>query len=33
MNEGSIDRGIRIALGLHLFALVVVGPKTPWAAS
>lgn len=31
MNEGSIDRGI--ALGLHLFALVVVGPKTPWAAS
>jgi hypothetical protein len=33
MNEGSIDRGIGIALGLHPLALVLGGPKTPWAAS
>lgn len=27
-NEGTIDRAVRIILGLALLALVVVGPKT-----
>ena len=27
-NEGSIDRAIRIALGLAILAMVFVGPKT-----
>jgi len=29
-NVGLIDRIIRIALGLVLLALVVVGPRTAW---
>lgn len=29
-NEHAIDRGLRIALGLALLALVFVGPKTLW---
>lgn len=29
-NIGSIDRVIRIAVGLGLLALVFVGPQTPW---
>ncbi len=29
-NEHSIDRGIRVALGLALLALTVVGPQTLW---
>lgn len=29
-NEGSIDRVIRIALGVGLLSLVVVGPQTLW---
>ncbi|HKK13088.1 MAG TPA: DUF2892 domain-containing protein [Gammaproteobacteria bacterium] len=29
-NVGSIDRAIRIILGLGLIALVFVGPQTPW---
>ncbi len=29
-NVGTIDRILRIALGLILIALVFVGPKTPW---
>lgn len=29
-NEHPIDRGIRVALGLALLALVFVGPHTPW---
>lgn len=29
-NVGSIDRGLRIVLGLALLAIVFVGPKTPW---
>lgn len=28
-NEGTIDRALRIALGLILLALVFVGPQTP----
>lgn len=29
-NEHPIERGVRVALGLGLIALVFVGPKTPW---
>lgn len=29
-NVGSIDRILRIAVGLILIALVFVGPRTPW---
>jgi hypothetical protein len=29
-NEGPVDRGLRIVLGLGLLALVFVGPATPW---
>jgi hypothetical protein len=29
-NEGSIDRGARVALGLVLLTLVFVGPQTLW---
>jgi hypothetical protein len=29
-NEGGLDRGVRVALGLVLLTLFFVGPKTPW---
>ncbi|HZV56819.1 MAG TPA: DUF2892 domain-containing protein [Sphingobium sp.] len=29
-NIGTIDRILRIAVGLILIALVFVGPRTPW---
>ena len=29
-NEGTIDRTLRVILGLVLIALVFVGPQTPW---
>ena len=29
-NEGTIDRALRIILGLVLLALVFVGPQTAW---
>ena len=29
-NEGILDRGLRVALGLGLLLLTVVGPKTLW---
>lgn len=29
-NEGTIDRTLRVLLGLTLIALVFVGPKTAW---
>ena len=29
-NVGSIDKILRIVVGLGLIALVFVGPKTPW---
>lgn len=28
-NENTIDRALRVVLGLGLLALAVVGPKTP----
>jgi ABC-type polysaccharide/polyol phosphate export permease len=30
VNEGSIDRFLRVVIGIVLIALVFVGPKTPW---
>lgn len=29
-NIGTVDRTVRIAVGLLLIALVFVGPQTPW---
>jgi hypothetical protein len=29
-NVGTVDRGLRIVVGLALLALVFVGPQTPW---
>lgn len=29
-NVGSIDRALRIIVGLGLISLVFVGPQTPW---
>ncbi|MFN4024100.1 MAG: DUF2892 domain-containing protein [Hyphomonas sp.] len=29
-NEGTIDRTLRIIVGLALIAIVFVGPQTPW---
>jgi len=29
-NVGTVDRIVRIVVGLALLALVFVGPKTPW---
>jgi len=30
INEGSIDRTIRIVAGLVLISLVFIGPQSPW---
>lgn len=30
VNEGSVDRGIRIVVGLVLISLVFIGPQSPW---
>jgi len=30
INEGSIDRIIRIVAGLVLISLVFIGPQSPW---
>ncbi len=29
-NVGSIDRALRIVVGLGLISIVFVGPQTPW---
>lgn len=29
-NVGSIDRALRILLGLGLISIVFIGPQTPW---
>jgi hypothetical protein len=31
INEGGIDRALRIIVGLAIISLVFVGPKSPWA--
>jgi len=30
INEGSIDRIVRIVAGLVLISLVFIGPQSPW---
>jgi len=30
LNVGTIDRGLRIAVGVILLALVFIGPQTLW---
>ena len=30
INIGSVDRVLRVIVGLVLIALVFVGPQTPW---
>ena len=29
-NEGTIDRILRVVVGLILISLIFVGPQTPW---
>jgi hypothetical protein len=29
-NEHTLDRAVRVVLGIALLALVFVGPRTPW---
>ena len=29
-NEGTVDRALRVIVGLAVLSLVFVGPKTPW---
>ncbi len=29
-NEGTIDRVLRVLVGIALISIVFVGPKTPW---
>ncbi len=29
-NEGTLDRVLRVTVGLGLLAIAFVGPKTPW---
>jgi hypothetical protein len=29
-NEGTVDRAVRVLVGLALLALVFVGPQSPW---
>lgn len=29
-NEGTIDRAVRIVLGLGVLSLAFLGPRTPW---
>jgi len=30
-NEGTIDRVLRVVVGLGILSLAFVGPQTPWA--
>ena len=29
-NEGTVDRTLRVIVGIGLISLVFVGPQTPW---
>ena len=29
-NEGSVDRALRVIVGIGILSLAFVGPKTPW---
>lgn len=31
MNEGGLDRMLRVIAGLGIISLAFVGPQTPWA--
>jgi hypothetical protein len=31
MNEGTIDRVVRVVVGIAILSLAFVGPQTPWA--
>lgn len=31
VNEGTVDRVIRVVVGVAVLSLVFVGPKSPWA--
>ena len=31
VNEGAIDRILRLVVGLGILSLAFFGPKTPWA--
>lgn len=30
-NEGTVDRVLRVVVGLGILSLAFVGPQTPWA--
>lgn len=30
MNEGMIDRVLRVIIGIALISIVFIGPETPW---
>jgi len=30
-NEGTIDRALRVIVGLAVLSLAFIGPQTPWA--
>ena len=31
LNEGGLDRAIRIVAGVSILSLAFIGPQTPWA--
>lgn len=31
LNEGTVDRILRVVVGIAVLSLAFVGPKTPWA--
>jgi hypothetical protein len=31
LNEGTVDRILRVLVGIVILSLAFVGPKTPWA--
>jgi hypothetical protein len=31
LNEGKVDRILRVLVGIIILSLAFVGPKTPWA--
>jgi hypothetical protein len=30
VNEGTVDRTLRVVLGLAVLSLAFIGPRTPW---
>ncbi|MFI5246454.1 MAG: DUF2892 domain-containing protein [Gemmatimonadales bacterium] len=30
VNEGTVDRTLRVVLGLAILSLAFIGPRTPW---